>query len=351
MAKRRYFSHSRLSSYEQCPRKYCYRYLDDIPRYRRNSETGELEIVADGESIEAFTGHLVHSVLQWCYEEVQAGRTPAESGLQAEFARLWKAGYDPDRIEKVKAERTVDSYREMGERCIASYHHRHAPFDRGERHWLEVKLTAPLDPGQQFWVIGYADRITQHADGVFEIRDYKTGRWVPTQDELDRDRQLALYRIAFEHMVRRGEEGFEDAGTIRDVVLAWSYLQTDAERTSRRTAAQLTRLQRATVSLASQIVAREGLAEPTTNTEAAQRAAADVANAQFPTTTDPKSKRLCNWCDYRLICPDEEGSAEIERTARSAARVARAEREATTQLAKAAKAAGVQDGQGHFGFM
>ena len=47
------FSHSRLSTFERCPRRFQYRYLLNIP--------------AEGESIEAYLGKRVHEVLGRIY--------------------------------------------------------------------------------------------------------------------------------------------------------------------------------------------------------------------------------------------------------------------------------------------
>ena len=53
----------------------------------------------------------------------------------------------------------------------------------------------PLDGDGRYAVRGVIDRLVRARDGALEIHDYKTGRRLPSQDELDRDRQLALYEI------------------------------------------------------------------------------------------------------------------------------------------------------------
>ena len=53
----------------------------------------------------------------------------------------------------------------------------------------------PLAAERKIWLQGYIDRISVTRNGLWQIHDYKTGRWVPTQEELDTDRQLALYQI------------------------------------------------------------------------------------------------------------------------------------------------------------
>lgn len=282
MARASTFSHSRLSAYETCPRKYRFRYVDGIALER--------------EGIESFTGTMVHEVLEWLHTEVGAGRVPDAGTLTARFHEQWDARWH-DAIAIVRDGDTPQGYRQMGARCLTAYHRRHQPFDRGEVVGLELKLQVPLDAAQQHWIMGYADRVTRLGPGTYEIRDYKTGRWVPPQDELDRDRQLALYQMAL-------PRAFPDA---RDVVLVWSYLQRDVECSSRRTPAQLETLRAATLALVLEILDRGA------------RAAADAAQADalFPT----RESRLCDWCDFRAICPAMGAAPDAWREAQRAARL------------------------------
>ena len=57
------YSHSRLSSFDNCPKQFHFRYVLKIP-----SET---------ESIEAFLGKRVHEVLERLYVFVRDGRVPS----------------------------------------------------------------------------------------------------------------------------------------------------------------------------------------------------------------------------------------------------------------------------------
>ncbi len=53
------YSHSKLSTFEQCPIKFKYRYIDKIP-------------VEFEKTIEAFLGEIVHEALEWLYTEIKA---------------------------------------------------------------------------------------------------------------------------------------------------------------------------------------------------------------------------------------------------------------------------------------
>ena len=56
------YSHSRLSTFEQCPQKYEYRYIKRIPP-------------DFDQSIEAFLGNMVHDTLEWIYKPLERNLT------------------------------------------------------------------------------------------------------------------------------------------------------------------------------------------------------------------------------------------------------------------------------------
>lgn len=68
----------------------------------------------------------------------------------------------------------------------------------------------PLAEERKIWLQGYVDRISVRREGLWQIHDYKTGRWVPTQEDLDSDRQLALYQIARSAPGGAGQEHHHD---------------------------------------------------------------------------------------------------------------------------------------------
>jgi len=50
-----------------------------------------------------------------------------------------------------------------------------------------------------FLLSGRIDRIDEVAPGYFEVIDYKTGRFVPTQRDLDKDLQMTIYATIAKH--------------------------------------------------------------------------------------------------------------------------------------------------------
>lgn len=247
----RLYSHSRLSSFENCPRQYHYRYVQRLP--------------VESESIEAFLGKRVHEILERLHRFVGEERVPPLPAVLHRYRAEWDRLYDADRIRIVRSEDSVDFYRELGERCLGNYYRRHYPFDADETLGLEASVSFELDGGS-VRIRGVIDRLVRAPDGAVEIHDYKTGRRVPRQKALDEDRQLALYQMG----VRKR---YPDA----EIRLVWHYLLSDQVRVSRRTPEKLETLRARTLELIERIEAEQEFA--------------------------PRPGPLCAWCEFRSLCP------------------------------------------------
>jgi putative RecB family exonuclease len=248
----RVFSHSSLSSFETCPKKYQLRYLLKVP--------------VESESIEAFVGKRVHEVLERLYQFTARGMVPSLERVLRRFRANWDEQYDAGRLRIVRSELAPEDYLRSGERCLENAYRRLYPFD-DETVGLEREVQFPLDAEGRYAFRGVIDRLVRARDGALEIHDYKTGRRVPSQEELDRDRQLALYEIG-------ARAALGEAGEVR---LVWHYLLPNQTRTSGRSAAQLEEL-------------REGTCR-----------AIDRIRAE--TAWEPRPGKLCSWCEYRAVCP------------------------------------------------
>ena len=246
------FSHSSLSSFETCPKKYQLRYVLKVP--------------ADSEGIEAFVGKRVHEVLERLYQFASRDMVPSLARVIARFRANWDEQYDAERLRIVRTELGPEDYQRAGERCLENAYRRLYPFD-DETIGLEHAVQFPLDGEGRYAVRGVIDRLVRARDGALEIHDYKTGRRLPSQDELDRDRQLALYEIGMRAALR--EEG--------EVRLVWHYLLQNQVRVSRRTPEQLDALREVTCRTIDRIRAEEAW--------------------------DARPGKLCAWCEYRSICP------------------------------------------------
>jgi len=270
------WSNSRLSSFEKCPLQYRYRYVDRIKR--------------DTQGIEAFMGSRVHEALEHLYRELGKGRTPGPAEIVEVYRARWTAEYDPARIKIVRREFHAEDYRATGERCLRDFHARQAPFADGETLGLEEKVQFALDPSGRYLVMGYIDRIVRAGPGIYEVHDYKTSASRPSDEDLKRDRQLTLYQMAV-------QDRYKDA---REVRLVWHYLALKQRLTSSRTEAEIEAHRRQAVRLIDTI-------------EAAR---------DYPA----RESALCRWCEYRDICPTQQGKLLIEKAAEESALQRDAER-------------------------
>ena len=84
------YSHSRLSSFEQCPLKFKFRYIDLIkPKVHQ--------------SVEAFMGSMVHNTLEKLYKDVKFKKETSVEEMIEYFNKLWKEGWS-DSIRIVRKE-------------------------------------------------------------------------------------------------------------------------------------------------------------------------------------------------------------------------------------------------------
>jgi putative RecB family exonuclease len=247
------YSHSRLSSFENCPRKFQYRYVLRIP--------------VDTEGVEAFVGKRVHEVLERLYRFTATGRVPSLARVLERFQLWWDEHFDATRVRIVRDGMDAEHYRRAGERCLTNYYRRNYPFEGEETLALEERVHFSLDPAGRYRIQGFIDRLVRARDGTIEIHDYKTSARVPRQVILDRDRQLALYQIGLAE--RFGED--------QPMRLVWHYVATDQVRVSQRSPEQLDSLRSDTAALIDRI----------------------RAETEFAPRTGP----LCRWCEYNDICP------------------------------------------------
>jgi putative RecB family exonuclease len=246
------FSHSRILSYETCPLRYKYAYID--------------QILPEEQTAEIYLGARVHEALEKLHRNLEFGKLMSEKELLTFFNTEWKKNWT-DLIIIVRGEFTKEDYHKMGEKYLKDYYKRYKPFKEGKVVGLEITDSLPLDNEGEYNFFIRIDRLMDIGEGLYEIHDYKTNTELPAQKNLDEDRQLAMYSI----WVR---QEFEDC---RDVRLVWHFLAFDKEMDSYRTEEQLKELRQ----------------DVLTKVKAIEEAERFPANAS----------KLCFWCLYKRICP------------------------------------------------
>jgi putative RecB family exonuclease len=244
------FSHSKLTTYQQCPQKYKFRYIDEIPPPVR--------------SIELHLGDSVHRALEKLYADATRGQTHSCDEILAFYQQKWDEGYTAQ-MRIVRSGTTAKTYLEIGRQMLLTYHRSFYPFTQSTTLELEQKFAYPLSENRE--IRGIIDRLARAGDGSLEIHDYKTSRRLPNSSQVTSDTQLALYELALRH---RWPEA-------RRISLIWHYLAFGKEIQITKTAPQLETIKQNTLGLINRI-------ESTTT---------------FPTQVTP----LCDWCEYKEICP------------------------------------------------
>ncbi len=257
------YSHSRLSVFEQCSLKFKYKYIDKI----------ETEIE---QTIEAFLGSHVHKALEKLYKDLKFQKTNTLEELLAYFNSEWKKNWNKE-IIIVRKDYTEENYRKMGEQFLSDYYNKYHPFNHTKTIDLEKKIAIKLDAHGNYLMQGYIDRLASPKEGVYEIHDYKTNASLPIQEYLEEDRQLALYSVAIKQM-------YQDA---KEVKLIWHFLAPNKEIVIVKTEEQLDKLKRDTIELIKKIESEK----------------------EFK----PKVSSLCEWCQFRSICPEWSHLYKLEK--------------------------------------
>jgi putative RecB family exonuclease len=244
------YSHSKLASYQQCPQKYKFRYIEEIPPPIR--------------SIELHLGDSVHRALEKLYADAKNGKIASVDDLLLSFQQKWDQGFSPE-LRIVRSRTTAQTYLELGRKMLMDYHWTFHPFTESTTLELEEKFLFPLSEKHE--IRGIIDRLARNCDGTLEIHDYKTSRRLPNPEQVSRDVQLSLYEIAMRHRWPETQR----------ISLIWHYLAFDKEIRITKTREELEMVKLNTLRSIQRI----------------------EAATSFPTFVTP----LCDWCEYKEICP------------------------------------------------
>jgi len=234
-------SASDLTLYLTCPLKYKFARVFGIPQEP---------------TINQRFGILMHNVLERFHKE------PPEEGdelrtLNRLFEGGWRRGGFGGSDDEMQ-------YRDRGREALRLYWERER-VSESEPVWLERKFDFKV---ADHHVRGRVDRVDRLPGGEYELIDYKTGER-KTEEDLDSDLQLALYRMA-----ARAAWDIEAAYASYDYVL-------DADK----------------------------VAAPTKpdDAERVERTVVTVGEGVLSQDFEPRpSPSVCSWCDYRLVCPAAE---------------------------------------------
>jgi len=255
------YSHTQLSTYEECPLKYKLCYRDKIKR--------------DTEGIEAFLGSMVHDALKKCYDDARRAKVDTLDELLGYYDNLWQQNWH-ESIVIVRKDLTKENYVALGRRMLKTYYERYAPFDSDITIGTEMAVDFSLNDSDSYKLTGYIDRVSRTGDDIYQIHDYKSSAYLPSQEDADNDRQLGLYHIGL-------QKKWPD---IKNIKLIWHYLAFDRELVSSRPEESISKLVDDTMRLIDEIEAAE----------------------DFP----QRESALCDWCEYPDLCPMRKHFYKVE---------------------------------------
>lgn len=241
-------SFSRIDTYRTCPRMFRYRYVDRLP----------------GKPAPALSfGTSIHEALERFYD-----RKLPEEPTEEELVEFLYDAWDTSGFREVDRTEQTRWYRQ-GQQVLRRYHRRVTgsyQLPVATEAWFEL----PFDNAV---VVGSIDRVDDD-DGVLRVVDYKTNKRVKDRDRVKRSLQLSIYALACQHLYG------ELPGTVAlDFVVAGREIVVDVDEL---------------------------------DLDAARRAVHDTAEAVRAQRFEPTPMRLCDWCDFRPVCPAWEGQEPDE---------------------------------------
>ena len=235
-------SASDLTLYLTCPLKYKFARVFGIPQEP---------------TINQRFGILMHNVLERFHKE------PPEPGTELRALNTPLRGRAGGAAASAPPT-TRCSTATAAERRCASTGSANAPRSPSRSGWSANSTSSVAD----HHVRGRVDRVDRLPGGDYELIDYKTGER-KTEEDLDSDLQLALYRLAA-----------REAWDIEAAFASYDYVL-DADK----------------------------VAAPTKpdDAERVERTVVTVGEGVLSQDFEPRpSPSVCSWCDYRLICPAAE---------------------------------------------
>ena len=234
-------SFSRIDTYQNCPRKFRYAYIDRLP----GKPGPHLSF-----------GTSIHGALEGFYDR----KLPACPSEQ-ELLDLLYESWDSTGFAEVSRDEQLAFYRH-GQDVLRRFHRRAAPTYRlpaDTEAWFEL----PVD--HQAVVVGSIDRVDVDDDGHLHVIDYKTNRKVRNRDRVAKSLQLSIYALACRHLYGR-----LPATVCLDFVVPGVEIRVDVDDL---------------------------------DLEGARQAVLDTAAAVRAEAFEPTPNPLCDWCDFRPICP------------------------------------------------
>jgi len=236
-----YLSYSQLETFNNCPLQYRYRYLQRIPVPASAPQS---------------LGNSIHITLKDFLQGIKNKNKLKEKDLLSLLDRNWVSlGYADkahEKASKKSAQRMmINFYKDLDKKINVQF--------------LEQPFIIKVSPSLR--VGGKIDRVDKVGKNKIEIIDYKTGR-MQDQKEIDKSLQMTVYALAAQ------DKGIHNKNP-KNVILTFYFLDSGKKMSTKRTSKQLKE-------------AREEIIKKSR----------EISESDF----EAKPSRLCDFCDYKLIC-------------------------------------------------
>lgn len=233
-------SYSSLETYIQCPQKFKFQQIDRIKTPK---------------SKQTVFGTIIHSTLKFLH----SNRTviPVFPQVLDHYKNIWNKDIFNDPEEQ-------EIYFEQGQALLKNYYDNN---NLTALHVVDLETHFEV-PFENHTLTGIIDRIDKIGQDQYEIIDYKTSKSLPSQEDVDKNLQLSLYRLG--------------------ITNRWPNLKLD----------------QVTLSL---YFLKHGIKISTTRNEddleATKAKISNVVSNIEAKRFEPIPSKLCDYCDYRNICP------------------------------------------------
>lgn len=244
-----YISYSVFDAYNRCPLKYKYSFIDKVSVPKRS---------------ELFFGGLIHDVVKYALKKDPI--IPTIKELTQYFKNNWDA-------EVFANNKEAEQYFELGQSMIRNFHLSLTP---GLRNIVATEKRFQIPLSEKHTLTGVIDRIDKLPYGAFEIIDYKTSKSMPTQSEINSDKQLGIYQFAASKMWPE----------VENIKLTLYFLKHYEQLTTTRRQDEIETLKEEFINTAEKI--------------------------ENETEFKPKLNRFCDWCDYKHLCPLKNQNAKCK---------------------------------------
>lgn len=243
-------SYSALESFQRCPLKFKFQYLDRLKTKK---------------SKEALFGTLLHSVLKVLHEPGLF--IPSEEEILKYLSDNWDASiYEDERENAASFSQAV--------KILKEYYAKNYPA-KFNILALETPFESPIKTGNEMHLItGKIDRIDKTEDGVFEVIDYKTAKKMPSQQSVNENLQLSVYHLG---LANRWPSIIEEKKPIK---VSLYFLKHGEKLSSLRAPEDIE-------------ITKEKII----------KSMEKIKKSKEEGKFQPLPSPLCDWCEYQRFCP------------------------------------------------